>query len=307
MRLTRSVRTAMVAATVVILALAGGSAQTGKPAFEVASVRPATPKTPLSQRISETRLDFVNTSMRAIILTAFRIEPFQLVAPGWFNTTNFDIHATFPAGSQAQAREMLQTLLAERFGLTSHVEQRPVPAYELMVGKDGVKMREAETANDVEKDFSTDSRVTASTNRVQETVDGPVRTMMIPFGGRTVTTRSLYDMWTSPQGTIMLDATRITMPELAQLLILIVDRPVVDKTGLTGVYQFKVELGAAQSAIRSLRSAGITKAVDGTPIDQPTGVSTPKALEGLGLKLEDRRSPFDMLVIDKMEQTPREN
>jgi len=202
---------------------------------------------------------------------------------------------------------MLQALLAERFGLVAHIEPRPVPAYELVVGRDGLKVREVENANDVEKDFSADPRVTASTDRSSQTFDGPVRTMMIPLGGRTVTAQSLYDTWTTGQRTFMVDATRITMPEFAKLLTSNVDRPVVDKTGLGGVYQFKVELGANQSAVRGLLSLGITKTVDGTPIDEPVGVSTFKAVESLGLKLEERRSPFDVLVVDKMEQVPREN
>ena len=301
-------RDAIVVATLIMLASVGSSAQTrNKPAFEVASVRPATPRTPASQRITETRLDFVNTQLRFIVTHAFRIEPFQLVGPSWLNGTNVDIHATYPAGTQTQVPEMLQALLAERFGFVAHIEQRPVPAYELVVGQDGLKIREAERANDLEKDFSTDPRVTASTDRVSQTTDGQVRTMMIPLGGRTVTTRSLYDTWTTANRTVIVDARRITMPEFAKLLTLNVDRPVVDKTGLGGVYEFKVELGTNQSAVRGLLSLGITQTVNGTPIDEPAGVSTFKAVEKLGLKLEERRSPFDVVVVDKMEQAAREN
>ena len=299
---------AIVLAMVILTAtIAVGAQAAKKPAFEVASVRPATPRTPSSQRITETRLDIVNTQLRFIVMRAFRVEQFQFVAPAWLNSANFDIHATYPAGTQAQVPEMLQALLAERFGLVAHIEQRPVPAYELVIGKDGLKIREVASANDVEKDFSADPRVTASTDRASETFDGPVRTMMIPLGGRTVTSRSLYDTWTTAQRTFMVDATRITMPDFAKLLTSNVDRPVVDKTGLAGVYEFKVELGINQSAVRGLLSIGITKTVNGTPLEEPTGVSTFKAVESLGLKLEERRSPFDVLVVDKMEQVPREN
>lgn len=299
---------AIVPAMLIMAATAVIGAQVGqKPAFEVASVRPATPRTPQSQRITETRLDIVNTQLRFIVMRAFRVEQFQFVGPAWLNDAYFDIHATYPAGAQAQVPEMLQALLGERFGLVAHIEPRPVPAYELVVGKDGLKIREVESANDVERDFSADPRVTASTDRSSQTFDGTVRTMMIPLGGRTVTSRSSYDTWTTAQRTFMVDATRITMPEFAKLLTSNVDRPVVDKTGLGGVYQFKVELGANQSAVRGLLSLGITKTVNGTPIDEPVGVSTFKAVESLGLKLEERRSPFDVLVVDKMEQVPREN
>jgi len=122
-----------------------------------------------------------------------------------------------------------------------------------------------------------------------------------------VTTRTRYDTWTTANLTFMVDAERITMSEFVRILSPNVDRPVIDRTGLSGLYQFKVELDSNQSAIRGLRSAGVTTTVKGTPIDEPTGVSTFKAVESLGLKLEERRTPFDILVVDKIERTPAAN
>jgi uncharacterized protein (TIGR03435 family) len=64
-----------------------------------------------------------------------------------------------------------------------------------------------------------------------------------------------------------------------------------------------VELDASQMAVRIVR-----RDKDGNPIGaEPTGVSTFKAVESLGLKLESRRSPIDVLVIDKLERTPTDN
>jgi uncharacterized protein (TIGR03435 family) len=282
-------------------------AQTGqKPAFEVASVRAATPGTRSSQRVTETRLDFINTPLRLVLLTAFRIEPYLLSAPAWLNNTNFDVQGTFSAGARGRVPEMLQTLLAERFGLVTHIESRPVEAYELVVAKSGITMKEVEPVNELEKDFGGDPATKAS-DRVFDTLDGPVRSMMIPLGGRRVTARSRYDAWTTAQRTFIVDAARITMAELAGILTMNVDRPVVDKTGLMGVYQFRIELDSNQSALRMLRSAGITTTVKGEPIEFPTGVSTFKAVESLGLTLDDRRAPFDVVVVDKIERNPVEN
>ena len=128
------------------------------------------------------------------------------------------------------------------------------------------------------------------------------------LGVRTVTARSLYSTWTAADGTFHVEAARITMDEFAKrILASNVDRPVIDKTGLDGVYEFKVVLDANASAIRGLRSLGITTTVQGNPIGELTGVSTLKAVESLGLKLEERRVPRDFVVVEKIERTPTEN
>ena len=113
-------------------------AQSVQRTFEEATVRASVPGSRLSQRLTPTRLDMVNTELRSLILAGFRIDMFQLSAPSWINQPRFDVHATFPAGTtRDQVFEMLQRLLKERFGLVRHIESRPVPAYELVVGKVG--------------------------------------------------------------------------------------------------------------------------------------------------------------------------
>jgi uncharacterized protein (TIGR03435 family) len=77
---------------------------------------------------------------------------------------------------------------------------------------------------------------------------------------------------------------------------------VIDNTGLTGLYEFKVELDISQMALAFVKTD-----VNGRSLDEPTGVSTFKAVEGLGLKLEERRSPVDILVVDRISRTPAEN
>ena len=274
-------------------------------AFEVASIRPGSAGTPMGQRVTPGRLVVVNTPLRSLLAMAFRIDVPQLSSPDWLNTVRFDIEATMPAGvGREQVPEMLQTLLIERFGLVVRVEQRPVDGYELVVGKEGITMRKVEAIDEVAKDFGSSD----PTDRVADTIDGPVRTMMVPLGVRTVTARSLYSTWTAADGTFHVEAARITMDEFAKrILASNVDRPVIDKTGLDGVYEFKVVLDANASAIRGLRSLGITTTVQGNPIGELTGVSTLKAVESLGLKLEERRVPRDFVVVEKIERTPTEN
>ena len=86
-------------------------------AFEVASVRLTPPQTPPSRRVTDTRVDIVNMSLRALLVRVFQVDqPSLLETPGWLNQVNVDIHATIPAGStRAHVPEMMKTLLITRF------------------------------------------------------------------------------------------------------------------------------------------------------------------------------------------------
>lgn len=97
------------------------------------------------------------------------------------------------------------------------------------------------------------------------------------------------------------------MSELTSILVLHTGRPVIDSTKLTGVYNFSIELPVPPFVVQGLAAAGITAAVDGTPINMPSAASAVKGVEQLGLKLEPRRLPVDTIVVDKMERVPSDN
>jgi uncharacterized protein DUF3738 len=95
------------------------------PKFEVASVRPSPPlhlplvaPVKMGMFIEGGRVDIRLMSLRDLIIVAYRVKPFQLAStPDWMTTEVFDIAATIPAGvSKARVPDMLQALLAERFG-----------------------------------------------------------------------------------------------------------------------------------------------------------------------------------------------
>ena len=175
-----SISRALIAAGILGLAAASAGGQAASaPVFEVAAVRPSEPGTRQSQKVLPTRIDFISTSLRTLLLTAFRLEVYQVSAPNWLMDVRFDIHATYPAGvTQAQVPEMLQALLRARFGLVTHTEPRRVDAYELVVGRGGIKMREVQPLDDLNKDFTTPSGQRPSVDSVRETIDGPVRSML---------------------------------------------------------------------------------------------------------------------------------
>jgi uncharacterized protein (TIGR03435 family) len=123
------------------------------PAFEVASVKPAAPvtaedirsgKVRLGATINGARYDVKLTSLTALLLTAFRLKPYELSGPDWIATQMFDVSAKIPEGaSRDQVPEMLQALLVERFKLAVHRENKEQPVYALVVGKGGPKLKEA--------------------------------------------------------------------------------------------------------------------------------------------------------------------
>jgi uncharacterized protein (TIGR03435 family) len=142
--------------------------------------------------------------------------------------------------------------------------------------------------------------------------------IMGPGGAlRLITADTNYERKDSGRGSTIYDATRVTMVQLVDMVSSSVGKPVIDRTGLTGFYQFQIELPQnptiGATVARVLERSGITTDVNGNPIDvkaldaEPVAGSPYKAVEGLGLKLENRRVPFDIVIVDKLEKTPTPN
>jgi uncharacterized protein (TIGR03435 family) len=278
---------------------------TNAPAFEVASVRLTSPGTRGSSRITDTRVDLVNYPLRALLLMAFRVSEYQLAAPAWVDDVRVDVRATLPPGtSRSDVPEMLQDLMRRRFGAETRIEQRPLQAYELLVGPNGISMREVPPLNELGAELPADA---FSATPISETVEGPVRSFAIPLGMTTITAATRYTRIFTAERTVILDAKRMTMNELTTALRSTMDAPVVNRTGLLGGYEFKIELPSDAAVVRGLLSRGISTTVQGTPLTEPTGVSASDALKQIGLQLERRRTPIDVIVVDKLERTPTEN
>jgi uncharacterized protein (TIGR03435 family) len=129
------------------------SAYAGSVSFGVASVkRSLTGANGGSISRSGGRITIDNVSLRECIQFAYRIatgREFELSGPGWLDTENFDIVATFPAETSSdRIRDMLRTLLTERFALRTHTETRKLESYALVVGKRGPKLSAESTAAD---------------------------------------------------------------------------------------------------------------------------------------------------------------
>ena len=158
-----------------------------------------------SQRLTDTRVD-IRAPMIWLLFWAFRAQyyEFQISAPDWVSDVRVDIQATVPAGATvSQVPEMLQRLLAERFGMVVHRETRQMDGYELVVGPDGIKMREVEPVNDLKTEFppQMDRNGRPPSDITRETPDGTLRTISIPGGTRRITSaRCMTDSLTRDSG-----------------------------------------------------------------------------------------------------------
>ena len=127
-------------------------------------------------------------------------------------------------------------------------------------------------------------------------------------GGTMVRTGPAGDSRTTPGpgGNLHIENKRMTLAGFADFIYRYCDRPVVDMTGLKGAYEMEFDISGEEvrNAARA-HGAVIPSPADAAP--DPSGVSLASSLQKLGLKLESRRAPAEVIVIDKVEKIPTEN
>jgi len=293
----RRARTAVV--IVALSVTASVSAQFG--GFEIASVKPSNPNPtgPVGLVVPALgRLTATNATLRRLVYAAYEKEQFVQVVggPTWQSVNRFDINAKAIDGSATtdQILELLKTLLVDRFKLKVHTETREVPIYALMVrrndGTIGAKLKSSGAAcpdPEVQRQRQLEALAKGGLSAAQPKPgeERPCSITLVPS--------------TSAPGSIALQARGQTMRSLSLALVQLTGRPVVDKTGLTGLYDFDLTIDL-QTLMR--RSADINGS--GSPL--PPGLSEAPALmtqlqEDLGLKLDSQRGPGEVLVIDSAE------
>jgi uncharacterized protein (TIGR03435 family) len=189
-----------------------------------------------------------NVSMTACLRWAYDVQDYQISGPGWMGIERYDIVAK--AGSPAKDPElklMLQTLLADRFKLTLHSEEKVLPAYILTVAKNGPKFHESQSEGKPEI-----------------------------------------------QGTKMaVTAQRVPMSMFVEMLGRALQSPILDQTGLKGRYDVALDIGDYIS--RPVQREELPALIAGGIQDM------------LGLKLEPKKTPLQVLVVDRAEKVPTEN
>ena len=320
---------------------------TAAPSFEVASIKPAPPfsmEKMLSGQIHAgsikgSEADFQFVSLTDLIGYAYGVKPYQIAGPTWIGDGRWDVKARLPDGARPDlVPEMVKSLLTERFKLVAHHETRDNPAYELIVDKGGPKFKESPLEEDSAAPKST-GEAGANSSFSLGGFPGSAGNMTFNNGGRGVITggpNGTTRVSQNSNGGMRLEMSRMTMASLAGMLTPFLDRPVVDGTGLKGIYQIALDLpfesmfrviqslagnGAFQGGFPGFPNSGFgggafnpggQSGVGGVGGPVPGRTSDPapsmfQAIQLLGLKLQARKAPVDTIVIDHLEKTPVEN
>jgi uncharacterized protein (TIGR03435 family) len=250
--------------------------------FEAASIKPTMSQG--SSFVSGFTTDGYRAShetLQTMIVQAYGVRQYQISGgSSWLTGDFYDVEAKMePSVADALktlgpdqlklAREhMLQALLADRFALKVRRETKDGPVYFLVVGKNGSKMQDAKPAAALQLTGPDGGGIT-----------GVIRKGLGSGGG----TKAI--------------ATSVNIPYLTRYFSQLLRRPVLDKTGLTGVYDFTLDF---------VPDAGPTPAPhgpDGNTMPPDPGASIFTALQQqLGLKLEPGRGPVETLVITHVER-----
>jgi uncharacterized protein (TIGR03435 family) len=238
-------------------------------AFEVATVKAAEPGATGRYMRMITAHEFTahNHAVKTLIAAAYNLSPKAITGgPAWVDSDRWEILAKAPADVRPNLDEqmaMLRKLLEERFQLRFHREPKDLSIYALTVAKGGPKLADSEGSPDA-------------------TPQGPPPLIFV----------------LSPKG-VSLPARHATMGDLASVMQrAALDRPVVDRTGLTGRYDFTLEWSPDETQFDGLAPR------DNGDAAKPGLFAAIR--QQLGLKLEATRGQVDVLVIDGV-KPPREN
>jgi uncharacterized protein (TIGR03435 family) len=189
---------------------------------------------------------------------------------------------------------MLQALLADRFRMKVHKEKQEFPVYALLLGKGPSKLKESSPDPDADKD--------EPKGTVNVAASGSAAGVSVNLGHGS--------SWSFVPNRF--EAKKLTMEQFAANLERFADRPIVDMTGLKGQYDLGFDINPEDyrpMLIRSAIYAGevmsprALRLLDGSS----GGGALSDALQQVGLKLEARKAPLDVLVIDDALKTPTAN
>ena len=286
--------------------------QSTGPSFEVATIHPSSPDQTIGEQIAQGRLrvgisinpsrvDIAFLTLADMIPIAYRVKPNQIAGPAWMKNDRWDILAKLPdSASQNQVPEMLRSLLIERFKLQTHKETREQNAYVVSVAKEGLKLKQATAdSSALALDANKSTQVlSAQQGKLEQGADGKTMTLS---GGPAGVMRLTMPTEQDPETTKI--EMRVSIATLTDLLNL--DKPVVDLTELRGVYE--VSLALPNDSAKGLMRAAMGLGSLGGPQDVTDAAAVAQALQKVGLKLESRKAPVEVIVVDHLERKPTDN
>jgi uncharacterized protein (TIGR03435 family) len=243
-----------------------------QPKFEAASVK-RTDQCVLDNSLGPGTFVLKGDPLKPILVEAFKVSKDQISGPSWLDEDCFEVFGKMPEGTtRDQIPAMLQALLAERFKLAAHKEDRPSRVYALVVDKNGPKFKESD----------------------------PSSSFMGAHPGAM--------MFRAGPGTSGFKGS-MTMADLARRLSGKGHGPVQDFTGLKGKYDIDLSW-APDRAFEPMgewaRAAQAAHPNADLP-PAPTADLFAAIRESLGLRLERRKEPVEVLVIDHIERVPTGN
>ncbi len=262
--------------------------------FEVASVKPASP----DARAIECRggpgtsspgiWTCDNVPLAFVITRAYSFEAWQFPPHAPCCMARYDFEAKLPDNTtRLQFQRMLQNLLAQRFKLALHHEQKEMPVFELTIDKKGLKMKES--PGDAARPPEDAWEITPFTT-------GDDGYPVFPPGRSGLQGMSGHYRWT---------AFGLPVSEIVQTLSFHLGRPVIDRTGLKGKYD--INMTWYVDVAWQLENSGHRDLIPELGDTGPAGPSLTRAVQDqLGLKLNSARGKGDIVIIDHVEQAPVE-
>jgi uncharacterized protein (TIGR03435 family) len=243
-----------------------------------------------------------------LLIRAYDVKAYQIDGPAWINSDAYDLMAKVPEGVAAdKVPAMLQALLAERFGVKIHRETRVLPAYELGIAKGGPKLKEVDPAK---LQLLPEPGSALPPPPPGGPGHGPPPLSSLPTGAMM--------MMVNSNGARMVRGN-ITIEQLVSQLTNSLNRPVIDSTGLKGTYEIELSyLGDENDGMGRMMANmppppgggdAIGRGEPSRQQDANTPTATlPQALQqSLGLKLEPKKLPIEMIVVDSANKVPTEN
>jgi len=266
------------------------SATTPALEYEVISIKPTDPANVTGRAgmlYTPDGLTAKNVGAYALVRAAYNVENYQISgAPKWFDSEHYTIEAKMdaaladeiqklgPSNSQAQRQQMMQALLADRFKLVAHRETKDVPEFFLVIARNGSKLQGSNPDDTYEKGFK-DAQGNAFTDAVF-------------FSGR--------------GASLTITAQAASMATLVSVLSGQLGRPVVDKTGLSGKYDFTFPFAPEEVQPAPVPSGAPNAAPALAAPDSNIPTLMIAIEEHLGLKLESGKGPAALIVIDHVEK-----
>ena len=247
--------------------------------FEVASIK-QNKSNSLVERIGVLpggRFDAINVPLTSLIRWAYRLDRLELEGgPDWIARDRFDVIAKADGSTPSvdtMMRAMVQSLMGDRFKLVVHRESREQPVYALVVSRSDRRLGPQLTPASV--DCSPDAIAARASSSQSAVGQSAPRCGLLMRPGEAL-------------------SGQVRIPDLAAALVGLVQRKVLDRTGLDGTYavtlSFNPDPGTPGAAFADQNAASIFTALQ----------------EQLGLKLEAQRAPIEILVIDSA-QRPTED